>query len=315
MKCLALLALGFLGCGSGPRPIIDTVRPVDEDLLKLVPSGADLILDFDMEQLRRWAPAARLWALLPAESRARLDGHGIDPFADLDGAILSMSGLGGGEPSSLLLLRGTVDVEKFARGLGDAVESAEYRGARIREAGERAIARLTPSLVVHGSRADVRRVIDLLRGDGVSLRNSRGDRALLEAFARAPSAIDGRPALIGGLVPTEILRERIKTDRLPGSEYQWLTVVMAVGDGFDFEIIGKTKSEVEAAQLAASAKRSFEEWRARPMVALFGLRPYFDEVVVKEKGDEVRLVWRVPARRLDQALARIEQIWALGRRK
>ena len=46
--------------------------PIDEDLLALLPSGADAVVDVDMEQLRSWPPARRFLELLPREARARL---------------------------------------------------------------------------------------------------------------------------------------------------------------------------------------------------------------------------------------------------
>jgi len=302
----ALCALVLIGCASGPATRGPEVRPIDEDMLQLLPSGADAVVDVDMEQVRTWPAARRFFGLLPADTREQLTKMGVNPWLDLDGMVLSLSGLGSGEPTPTLLLRGDLDSDKMAAALG--AQPTEYRRAQIGEAGTRALVRLSPRIVAYGTPADVRRVIDLVRGEGQSVRAA--DRELVQAFARAPSAKSGRPAVIAALVPTDAMRDRLRSDELPGADYQWLTFVLAVGDGFDFEIIGKTKSANEAGGLAAGAKASLSQLRARPAVRLLGLQPYLEDVVVVDRDDEVRLVYRLAESRVDRMLGDLEALAA-----
>jgi hypothetical protein len=299
-----LLILLLIGCASGPSARGPEVRPIDEDLLALLPSGADAVVDVDMEQMRTWPAARRFFGLLPADTRAQLAQMGVNPWSDLDGMVLSLAGLGGGEPTPTLLLRGDLDSDKMAAALGATF--VEYRRAQIGEAGTRALVRLSPRMVAYGTPADVRRVVDLVRGEGQSVR--AGDRDLVQAFARAPSAKSGRPAVIAALVPSDAMRDRLRNDELPGADYLWLTFVLAVGDGFDFEIIGKTKSANEAGGMAAGAKASLQKLRARPAVRLLGLGPYLEDVVIVDRDDEVRLVYRLNDNRVDRMLGDLEAL-------
>jgi hypothetical protein len=298
-------AVAVAGCGTAPPKLANEVRPIDEDQLALLPAGAEAVVDLDLAELRDWAPARRLWALLPDRERAQVAAMGIDPVTDLDGLVLSL-GQVEGELSSTMLLRGEIDLEKMAHALGDAPAAAEYHGAALREAGARAVARLSPRLVVLGTRTAVRQVIDLSHGEGESVR--RADRQLVAAFARAPSAKTGRPALIAALAPSEEARAKLFSDGLPGRSCEWFTFVLAVGDGFDFEIIGHTHGEAEAQTLVASGRQALERFRARPSVRILGLQPFLQSIVVAARGEEARLVYRLPSRRVEQLFARLESM-------
>jgi hypothetical protein len=281
------------------------VRPIDEDQLAILPSGADAVLDVDMEQLRTWAPAHRFFSLIPADARANLEKMSINPWMDLDGIVLTISGVGTPQQTTTMLLRGDLEADKIAMGapLGD------YRQLKLWETPERAIAKLSPRMIAMGTPAEVRKVIDLVRGQGESVRSA--DKDLVAAFARAPSAKSGRPAVIGAAVPSEPMRQQLKADQLPGSEYEYLTFVLAVGDGFDFEIIGKTRALNEAASLTASARASLDQLRARPAVRLLGLLPYLQDIAIVQRQEEVRMVYRLAERSVDRMLARLEQLAAL----
>ena len=229
---------------------------------------------------------------------------GIDPWLDLDGIVLSLSGVGGSEPATTVLLRGDLDAGKLARAVGG--ETIDYRRLKLTENGARALARLSPRMVVFGAPAEVRKVIDLVNGLGESVRSA--DRTLVAAFARAPSAKSGRPAQIAAAVPSDAMRERLSADSLPGGRFDWLSFVLAVGDGFDFEIIGKAKSLGEAASLATEAKASLDQQRARPAARFLGIAPYLEDIVVVARQEEVRMVYRLPGQRLRQMLGRLEQL-------
>ncbi len=314
MRRAALCCLMVAGCASGPSTRTPEVRPIDEDQLALLPAGADAVVDVDMEQLHTWPPARRFFSLLPADARGQLEKMGVDPWVDLDGIVLALSQLGSGHPQTTMLLRGDLDADKMAKALGATF--VDYRQVQIGESGapgpgdvgQRAIARLSPRMVVLGSPVDVRHVVDLVRGQGESVRTA--DRPLVAAFARSPSAKSGRPAVVAAAVPSEVMKEALKADDLPGSEYEWLTFVLAVGDGFDFEIIGKAKSLNEASSLAAGAKASLEKLRARPAVRLLGILPYLEDIVVADRNEEVRIIYRLAERRVNHLLSQLEELAA-----
>jgi hypothetical protein len=308
MRQFAALAL-LMGCATGPGVYASTVRPVDEDQLALLPAGADAVIDVDMEQLRTWAPARRFFSLLPKEGRDKLTQMGVDPWLDLDGIVMSLSALGSGQPQITMLLRGDLDADKVAGGLTPSL----YGNMKVWENEERAVGKLSPRMLVLGSPVDVRRVIDLVRGQGLSLRAAQRD--LVAAFSRAPSARSGRPAVIAAAAPSPLAREKLKDEQLPGAEYDWFTFVLAVGDGFDFEVIGKTPTENQARSLAAGARASLDQFRARPLVTLLGIGPYLSDIVIVDRGDEVRMVYRLAGRRVDHMLARLEQVMAAAAQK
>src|SRR5438105_3640683 len=116
VRQIAALVL-MVGCASGPGAQPSQVRPIDEDQLALLPAGADAVVDLDLEQLRTWAPARRFFALLPRDAHEQLGKLGIDPWSDIDGIVLALSGLGTDQPAATLLLRGDLDPEKLAAGL------------------------------------------------------------------------------------------------------------------------------------------------------------------------------------------------------
>ena len=89
MRRAALALLFAAGCGTASQslatPTRATDRPVGEDMLALLPAGADAVVDIDVAQLDGWPTARRLLGLLPAEGRARLERLGDDPLAQVSG--------------------------------------------------------------------------------------------------------------------------------------------------------------------------------------------------------------------------------------
>jgi hypothetical protein len=298
-------------CASSTANRMPEVRPIDEDQLALLPAGADGVIDIDMEQLRTWAPARRLFSMLPRDARQRLDEMGVDPWRDLDGLVMSLSGMGA-QPAFTMLLRGDLEVAKISAGLTQVM----YGESKLWENSERAVAKLSPRMLVMGSPVDVRRVVDLVRGQGQSLRDAQ--RELVTAFGRAPSAKSGRPAVIAALAPSPALRERLKTDELPGGDYEWLNFVFAVGDGFELMMIGKAASAQVAASLTAQARASLDQLRERPLVRVLNIARFLSDITLCPGAkkclpfspDEVRMVYRLPGSLLDQMLGRVEQVMA-----
>jgi hypothetical protein len=320
VKRLAFLACAALiGCASSQT---DTranlpMRPAGEDPLALLPSGADLIADVDMEQLRRWGPTRRFLRLLPDDAQMRLERLGFDPLAQVEALYVTVAGLGTARPSSVVLVRGEIDLEKAKNALGPPSEVAEgeYRGVYVVEGPDGALARVLPKMLVFASRADVRRVIDRARGEGESLLDAAGDRVLMRAFSRAPTAKQGRPAVVLSVIPPPDLRDRIKKEQLPGHEIQWLALSFAVGDGFDVGGVAGVTGPAEAEALVEAARAKLSEFSSRTAVRLLGLKPFLDPVRFKAREDEVHFAYRLPAPTVEQMLSGLETVRELARKE
>jgi len=309
VRPLWALALFTVGCGAGPKAT-RFARPIDEDLVGLLPSGADLVVDVDATQLRTWEPLSRVMAVLPDEALAHLHRLGIESLADVDQVVLAAGRLGLEAATTTVLVRGDLDLEKAAHGIGEAPLEVEYRGAVLREVGDDALARLLPRLFAFGTRADVRRVVDLLRGQGESVRTAEGDRALMTAFGRCLTAKSGRPAILAAAILTGPLRDRLKQEALPGVEVEWLALSFAVGDGFDVGVVLGTRGEAEARALWASAKRGLADLKQQRTVRLLGLRPFLDPIIIAGRDDEVHVAYRLSGARVEQAVRRFESLYA-----
>ncbi len=282
-------------------------RPVGEDLLALLPSGADLIVDVDLEQVRSWPAARRLLDLLPDTERARWRDLGFDPTGGAESLVIAIAGVGGDSPQATTVVRGDLDEDKARERLPAPVAVVEYHGVNVVEGAGGAFARLAPRLHAFGSRVDVRRAIDLSREGGESVR---GQTALMDAYVRAPTARIGRPAVIAAFVPTEIARDRLRREALPGGDPRWYAFSLAVGDGFDGVVVAGLGSDVEAAALVKSAKESVAKLRERPLVRVLGLRPLLDGVAVRAREAELRIAVRLPGRELERLITRFESTTA-----
>jgi hypothetical protein len=307
-----VLALALSACGtasSSQRPS----RPVGEDLIALLPSGADVLVDVDLEQLHGWPPARRLLALLPDDARARLERVGFDPLADADGLVSAVAGLGTPDAEVTTLVRGALELDALKAALGGDAREVDYHGAAVVEAGSTALAKLGPRLYAFGSPIDVRRAVDLSRGDGVSLRDSPADRALLDAYARAPTARLGRPAIIAAALPTPLLRDKLREQRLPGADVEWLALSLAVGDGFDAVLVLGAADEKAARTDAQAMRDSLKEFSGKTAARLLGLRQYLEPIAVRAREREVRMAARFAERTVDDMLKRLESLRAAAR--
>ncbi len=129
--------------------------------------------------------------------------------------------------------------------------------------GERSSVLLTPRLFAMGSPAVVRRVVDLYRSESQSARTAPRDALLRAALDRVPTARTGRPALMGGLVLDEPVRQALEAPKWM-ADLQWASIALAVGDGLDLELIAHAVGPAEAVTDDAKAGRSrrWPIWRA-----------------------------------------------------
>jgi hypothetical protein len=313
---LLMAGVGAAGCGgsmhAGPSL---SERPVGEDLLALLPSGADVVVDVDVAQLDGWPTARRLLSLMPEEGRAHLAQLGDDALAQLQMLAVAVHKAGTPEAGATMVARGSLDWDRLRGGIAGGVDG-EYHGAVLVDGTTESVARITPTVFAFGSRVAVRRVCDVARKDDEGLRTAAVDKAMRDALARAPTAKLGRPAIMAAVVPTPPLRDKLRAEKWESaSDLDWLAVSLAVGDGLDVGLVASAHGPVEAASLAKLMKTRAGELKTQTTVRLLGLVPFVEPFIVVAKDQEVHVAYRLTGVRVDQLVTRLEQMQGLGRRK
>jgi hypothetical protein len=299
---LCAIALG--ACGGG-LPASAVPRPIGEDLVALLPTGCELVVDVDLLQLRNWDEMERVLGLLPPTGRARLDRLGPHWMNELDGLALGMW-RSDSRTQSVLVLRGDLDDTKMAALLDSDATPGQLEGRAMWKSAEGVALRIGKRLIVVGAEVEARRVEEIVRGDAQGLRDTRADRAIREALAKAPSARSGRPAVIGGIIGGPLLNDRYEAAGFSGRGPGAAAFAVAVGDGIDAVLVLSLGSPAEASSLRADFERSLRELRARPIIRILGLQNAFDVATVVREQD-LRVAYRVPGDRLAGFLDRLDQ--------
>jgi len=282
-------------------------RPIEEDLVALLPSGAELVADFDMVQLRTWSMTSRILAILPAPVRTQLELVGLGPRSDVDAVVMAFYRIGDpdnkGEVAlnAAVLVRGEMPAELAAK-------TSEYRGVALGERQGHVFGTLKSRLHLWGSKAEVLRAIDLFRGEGESVRSARSDRGVRDALGRAPTAKVGRPALMAGVVISPTLLERLRKEKLFTDDIEWAAASLAVGQGFDIGAIWRARGAAEAQDQIGTLTGLISRWQSRMWVKAVGLVHLFDPVVLVPKNGEVHLAFRVPEAQLERSLSIFERV-------
>jgi hypothetical protein len=121
---------------------------------------------------------------------------------------------------------------------------------------------------------------------------------------------------MAGIVPTQPWREELRAQKWESAaDLDWAALSFAVGDGFDVGIVAGAHGPIEAATLAKQAKTRAGELKSQVTVRLLGLTPFVEPFIVVSKESEVHVAYRLPERRVDQLVTRLEQMQALGRKK
>jgi hypothetical protein len=305
MRALAL-ALALTACGGATIP---QTRPVGEDPIALLPSGADAIFDVDVEQLRDWPETRRVLGFLPEEQRT----FHLSAMEDVDALWAALYHVGSKEMTGTIVLRGRIDLEKIKTFFGATVQESDWHGVVVAEANGMAAAKLTGSLMAVGGPVEVRRAVDLSRGEGESVRAR--DKDLMSALSRAPTAKIGRPAVMAGTRPPDALRQEMRKADLPGSELIWIAVSLAVGDGFDIGVIAGAPSIKEAFDLAESGRNRVRDFASKGAVRALGLKPFLDPIILKARDLELHVAYRLPGYRVAQMFDRLESLSQMAKKK
>ena len=311
----ALVGLCAVGCAGSVRPGPPPEAPIGDDVVALLPSGADAVVDIDVAQLNGWPTASHILGLLPAAGKAHLARLGVDPLADVSALAIGLYRAGAPDAETTMVARGTLDWARLRANVDGGVES-EYHGAALVDGATEAVARVTPSVFAFGSRAAVRRVVDVAQHQDDGLRDATLDKPLRTALGHAPTAKLGRPAIMAALVPTPALRERLrKEDWASAADLDWIALSFAVGDGFDVGLVAGAHGPVEAASLAQAMKARAKALTTQATVRLLGLVPFVKPFIVVAKDNEVHVAYRLGEARVDQLVARLEQMQAVAQKK
>jgi hypothetical protein len=301
---LGLLAVVLAACG-GSLPPSAVPRPLGEDLIALLPSGAEVVIDVDLMQLRTWDEIERVLGLLPPAGRARLERLGPKWMNELDGLALGMW-RSESRTQNITILRGDLDDAHLPALLDGDAQRGDLDGHTVFQAGDEVALRIGKRLVAVGSAVDARRVLEIVRGDAQGLRDARTDRALRAALAKAPSARNGRPAVLGAAIAGPLVAERFEAAGLGPHGPQACSFALAVGDGIDAVLVLGFGAPSEAQDARNDLDRALRDLRARPIIRILGLQDAFDLVFVVRDRD-LRIAYRVSGTRLGAFLDRLDR--------
>jgi hypothetical protein len=304
LGALGMALLGLWGCG-GSLPASAVPRPIGEDLVALLPSGAELVVDVDLQQLRTWDEIDRVLALLPPAGRARLEQLGPHWMNDLDALALA-AWRSENLTQSVLLLRGDLDDKRIPALLAGEAQRGEIDGRTSFQSGDEVALRLGRRLLVVASPVEVRRVAEIVRGEAEGVRDARADRPLRDALGKAPTARTGRAAVIGAAIAGPLMNERFEAAGLAGARPAKAAFAVAVGDGVDAVLVLSLPSVPEATALRQDLDHGLRDLRARPIIRMLGLQDAFDFVSAVRDRD-LRIAYRIPGQRLARFLDRLDR--------
>lgn len=309
MKLALAIALLSVSCG-GALPASLVPRPFGEDLIAIVPTGAEVIVDVDLSQLRVWEPMDKILALLPPAAQARLQRLGDHWMNEIDGLVVA-SWRGDRGAETILVMRGDLDDAKLAALIEPGADGApppkgQLYGRLLYETDKESVLRLAPRVSVTGTPVDIRRVADCVRGDLPSVRDAPADKLMRQAIAAAPTAKVGRPAVIGGAVGGPLLQDRLKAAGVVERAPQWAALAVAAGDGIDAVLVLGMATASDATGLRDQLDHSLRDLKTRPVVRILKLEELFD-VAMRVNDKVLRLAYRVSGAQLSTFLLRMDE--------
>lgn len=323
MWLLLLLTLLCTACAEAQPRVSPPAGAADEDLVALLPAGAEAIFDLDLAGLRAAPLGQPLFAELPGSLRRSAALFTAEPLRDLDALALGVTGLGTEQLEAVLVARGRIDAPGLReRFLVQEPRAAlvHYHGQELLEppapvaSGGQALGFVGAQAAVLGGRSAVRQVIDNQHGAGAG---ARSEPELLEALARAPRARVGRPALWFAVLPSAALRDRLRQADLAelGADATFLCGALAVADGVDVGLVAGFKELAVAKDVAQRLQERVAWLRRRPLLARLGLARHLQALVVQaappggqRKVAEVHLAWRLDQADAAEVLTRLAEL-------
>ncbi|HVR62610.1 MAG TPA: hypothetical protein VMU50_11955 [Polyangia bacterium] len=278
--------------GGGGGPQAPRSQPDDRDLVALVPAGPETVLEVDLAQLRD-SPWSRglLGARTEEDRRVRATALGYDEIADVDRMVFAVTEDAAG-PVVLTVSQGRFVAAAIGKGFASAHPGAvadSWRGSTLWRAGDDAAALLTARTLVAGRLDAVRASIDC--GFGLS-PDARG--GALGTLRRALDPERGRPALLGAVLVTDAVRQRV------GDAFQLPEGVRSVGarldlgGSMDVTLLAMLDRPQQAEAAAGQAQMFLGELRGRTILRVFGLAPLLDGASFQAEGARLRGSLHVP---------------------
>ena len=301
----------------GPRS-----APDDEDLLGVVPDGTETVIDVDVAQLRTSAWSQRLVAAPDDERAARTTAQGFDEITDVDRALFAVSeaaaaadtaapgaaeagaaegGGAGGGPTTLTIARGRFDQGRIGRALGAGWAATSWRGSRVWQQGDRALALLTSRTLIRGEPASVRAAIDCAWGLAPDMRSSAVGELQRQLVARSE-----RPAaVIAAATVTQAMRRRVENEFALPVGLQRAGARLDLGGALELELYGLLANPREAGEMAHNLDVTVRDLRARRALAAFGLSAFLRGVTVTPQGRAVSARLTLPEEQREDLAAKL----------
>lgn len=351
LLCGGLLLVVFGGCGtSNIKRTLHRGNRSDQDLLALVPTGMDAVLDVAVtgpSGLAQLGAVDELLALVPTEFMQPLTQIVDQPLHQLEAAAVGFAKLGTEAPQGVVLLRGDVTRERVFHLVqkGGAWREVEYHGLALVEtlaekggtpgtssgtesphgggqgvsyaAAMEAAAMLTTRSCVLGTRLAVRQTIDIFRGEEDGVRTQAD---LMAALGRAPRAKTGRPAVLLATLITPALRGQVVATGLETGLLQasWISTAVAVGDGIDVGLVVGYRTLAAAQHATARLLAGTQDLQRRPVLRFLGLTTYLDPVqavavpaAAARPDPELHVAYRLPNDEVTALASRLPKLLML----
>ena len=305
-----LAAVVLLAAGCAPGEITPAAAPAtattagraapdDDDLLGVIPDGAETVIEVDVAQLRASAWSRGLLAVPDAERASKSEAQGFDEVTDVDRAVFAVSETAAG-PATLSVAQGRFDPPRLDRALHDGWTRGSWRGSRIWERGDRAQALLTARTLITGEPAAVRTAIDCAWALAPDVRHTG-----VGQLAREQSATGARPAVTAAAMVTEAMRKRVASQFELPAGLERAGGRLALGAALDLELVGLLVNERQASDTAHNLEILLRDLRARRALAVFGITPFLSGVTVAPQGKRVRIHMVLPEDKREDLAAKI----------
>jgi hypothetical protein len=289
----ALIAAGCAEVQTG-APGMPTARAAadDSDLWNLAPVVADTVAEVDLAALRA-SPWTRSLTQTDVSGQREhsVRAFGYDPFTDGD-RLLAVAVEAGGAPHNLTVLRGRFDPGRIAAAFTASnahVTTGRWRDSPLWDAGEHAVALVTPRTVVSGDSAAVRAAIDAAWGIVPDARSGP-----LGELRRAMGADRDGPAAFVAVNLTATLRARAAGFLSLPAGLQRFAARMNLGEDLNVDFTGVADNPADAAATARAVTTAAWDYAEGTMIRLLGLAPILRSVAVGAEGTRLHGHLNVP---------------------
>jgi hypothetical protein len=273
--------------------------PDDSELAGVVPDGAESVIELDVAQLRTSAWSQRLVAVTDAERAAKTEAQGFDEITDVDRALFAVNDAAG-RTTTLTIARGRFDPARLARALGGWT-AGDWRGSRLWQRNDEAVALLTARTLIRGEPAAVRTAIDCAWGLAPDVRHSGVGELRRELLSDG----DHGPAVIAATLVTQAMRKRVagEVDLPVGLERAGAR--LDLGGPLQLTLFGLLATPGEATDMAHNLEVTVRDLRARRALAVFGLSAFLRDVTVVPQGRSLRARLTLPEDQRDDLATKI----------